>query len=267
MDAENIQYNAGLRFIAKLMLNSLWGKLAQRPNQPQTKVVSNFSEMWSLINNPRIEILGDLRINDMLVYNYRYTEDQMAKPGNTSVALAAFVTSYARLKLYEEMEKIEESRPGSVLYMDTDSIVFVHEAVYYKPHVANFLGEMTDEITEEFGLGSRMTEFYTCGPKTYSYKVMKEDGTVATKLKAKGVTQTVEANEILSFELIQKQAIYKARNRPNTTALIPQMQFRADKEHEVTTVLMEKRFQVTSDKRRVKGNDTLPYGYVDQVDD
>jgi hypothetical protein len=245
------------------MLNSLWGKLAQRPNQPQTKVINNYTEMWNLINNPKIEILGDIRINDMLVYNYRYVEDHMAKPGNTSVAIAAFVTSYARLKLYEKMERIEESNPGSVLYMDTDSIIFVHEEGKYKPSVANFLGEMTDEITEEFGLGSRMTEFYTCGPKTYSYKVVKANGSEVTKLKAKGVTQTVEANEILSYDLIRKQAIYRAMNKPNITAFIPQMQFRADKEHEVTTLLMEKRFQLTSDKRRIKGNDTLPYGYVD----
>ena len=245
------------------MLNSLWGKLAQRPNQPQTKVVSNFAEMWNLINNPRIEILGDIRINDMLIYNYRYIEDHFAKPGNTSVAIAAFVTSYARLKLYDEMEKIEESSPGSVLYMDTDSIIFVHKEGQYKPNVANFLGEMTDEITEEFGLRSKMTEFYTCGPKTYSFKVIKEDGSSVTKLKAKGVTQTVEASDILSFELIQKQAIYKAQNKPNTTEFIPQMQFRANKEHEVTTILMEKRFQVTSNKRRNLGNNTLPYGYID----
>jgi hypothetical protein len=146
------------------MLNSLWGKLAQRPNQPQTKVVSNFAEMWNLINNPHIEILGDIRINDMLIYNYQYIEDHFAKPGNTSVAIAAFVTSYARLKLYDEIEKIEESRPGSVLYMDNDSIIFVHKG-QYRLNVANFLGEMTDEITEEFGLRSRMTEFYTCGPR------------------------------------------------------------------------------------------------------
>jgi hypothetical protein len=112
------------------------------------------------------------------------------------------------------MKKIKESRPGLILYMDTDSIAFMHEG-YYRPYVANFLGEMTNEITEEFDLGSKMTEFYTCGSKIYSYKVMKEDGTVVRKLKAKGVTQTVESNEILSFELIQKQDIYKARNRSN----------------------------------------------------
>jgi hypothetical protein len=263
LDPQNIQYNGGLRFIAKLMLNSLWGKLAQRPNQPQTKVINNYTEMWNLINNPKIEILGDIMINDMLIYNYRYFEDEMAKPGNTSVALAAFVTSYARLKLYEEMEKIEESSPGSVLYMDTDSIVFVHKGDNYKPTVANFLGEMTDEITEEYGLGARMTEFYSCGPKTYSYKVLKPDGSTATKLKAKGVTQTVEANEILSYDLIRKQALYKAVEKPTNPSFIPQMQFRADKQHDVTTFLMEKRFQVTSDKRRIIGNDTLPYGYVD----
>jgi hypothetical protein len=247
------------------MLNSLWGKLAQRPNQPQTKVVNNYVEMWNLINNPKIEILGDIRINDMLIYNYRYVEDHMAKPGNTSVALAAFVTSYARLKLYEEMERIEESSPGSVLYMDTDSIIFVHKEGTYKPNVANFLGEMTDEIREEFGLEAKMTDFYTCGPKTYSFKVIKEDGSEVTKLKAKGVTQTVEANEILNYDLIRKQALYKAVGKPNIPSFIPQMQFRADEEHDVTTLIMEKRFQVTSDKRRVIGNDTLPYGYIDQI--
>jgi len=63
--------------------------------------------------------------------------------------------------------------------------------------------------------------------------------------------------------LIQKQAVYKAKKKPITPEFIPQMQFRADEEHEVTTLLMGKRFQVTSDKRRIKGNDTLPYGYVD----
>ncbi len=263
LDLNNIKYNGGLRFIAKLMLNSLWGKLAQRSNQPQTKVINDYTEMWNLINNPQIEILGDIMINGMLIYNNRYIEDDMAKPGNTAVALAAFVTSYARLKLYEEMEKIEHSSPGSVLYMDTDSIIFVHKEGNYKPAVANFLGEMTDEITEEFGLGARMTEFYTCGPKTYSYKVVKADGSVVTKLKAKGVTQTVEANEVLSYDLIKSQALSKIDGKPNMPSFVPQIQFRANDQHEVITLLMEKRFQVTSDKRRVIGNNTLPYGYVD----
>jgi hypothetical protein len=149
------------------------------------------------------------------------------------------------------MEKIEYSSPGSVLYMDTDSIIFVHKEGNYKPAVANFLGEMMDEITEEFGLGARMTEFYTCGPKTYSYKVVKADGSVVTKLKAKGVTQTVEAKEVLSYDLIKTQALSKKDRKPNMPSFIPQMQFRADKHHEVTTLSMEKRFQVTSDKRRV----------------
>jgi len=122
---------------------------------------------------------------------------------------------------------------------------------------------MTDEITEEFGLGSRMTEFYTCGPKTYSYKVIKPDGSEVTKLKAKGVTQTVEATETLNYALIWKQALYKVAGKENTPCYIPQMQFRANKEHDVSTLLMEKRFQVTSDKSRIDGNNTLPYGYID----
>jgi len=49
--------------------------------------------------------------------------------------------------------------------------------------------------------------------------------------------------------------------------MVPQMQFRTSKQHQVTTRHLDKQFQVTSDKRRVVGNNTLPYGWVDSVID
>jgi hypothetical protein len=40
LDYKNIKNNHGLRALAKLMLNSFWGKFGQRSNMPQIKYVS-----------------------------------------------------------------------------------------------------------------------------------------------------------------------------------------------------------------------------------
>ena len=39
IDIEKFEFNAGLRSIAKLCLNSLWGKFGQRSKMSQTKYV------------------------------------------------------------------------------------------------------------------------------------------------------------------------------------------------------------------------------------
>ncbi len=239
LEYDKIKHNPGLRFISKLMLNTLWGKLGQNPNKPRTKVMNDASELYKLIKNSRIEILGELMIADTLLISYKYVDDIDAPEGKTSVAIASFVTAYARLKLLSEIRKIEEKSEGSVLYLDTDSIIFVHKPGNYKPELGNFLGQMTDEVVEEFGVGARMTEFYSCGPKSYTYKVQKPDGSIVTKIKAKGITQTVEACEKLNFNLFKQFVTAAANFNPAEPELIPQMQFRADPQHNVRTMKMK----------------------------
>ena len=41
LDKNNIARNPGLRSVAKLCLNSFWGKFGQRTNLPNTKIVKN----------------------------------------------------------------------------------------------------------------------------------------------------------------------------------------------------------------------------------
>ena len=264
LEAERIQVNSGLRSISKLMLNTLWGKLAQRPNMPQTKIVKKYKDLFELFGNPKIETLAEELIHDSIIISYRYIDDESAKPGNTAVSIACFVTAYARLKLYEELELLNDSNPGCVLYYDTDSIIFVHKAGRYLPKIENFLGEMTDEITGEYGAGAKMIEFHTIGPKCYSYKVLKPDQSVETKFKAKGITQTVESREVCNFNEIRRKAMNAVYDIRLEKTLVPQQQFRANKQQEVRTRKMIKELNVTSNKRRIIGNDTLPYGYVDE---
>ena len=264
LNKENIQSNPGLRNIAKLMLNSLWGKFAQRPNQPETKICKNFQEFYSKISDPNYEILGDQMINNMILLNYKLVDDATANPRNTCVAIASFVTSWARLKLHEEIHKIHLSNPGSVDYVDTDSVIFMYEEGKYKPSVNNFLGEMTDEIIEKYGVGAKIKEFYSTGPKVYGMNIQKPDGTEIKEFKAKGLTQTIESSEVMNFEVIKEKAINKANSLTNDATLVPQQQFQSNKRHDVTTRHLNKQYRVTSDKRRIVGNDTLPYGWVDE---
>jgi hypothetical protein len=39
LDPNKIEYNPGMRALAKLMLNSFWGKFAQRPNMAKTEQI------------------------------------------------------------------------------------------------------------------------------------------------------------------------------------------------------------------------------------
>ena len=59
---------------------------------------------------------------------YSYEKDFIEQSSQTNVALAAFVTSYARLKLYSEMKKLNKR----LLYCDTDSLIFVSKHLVIK---------------------------------------------------------------------------------------------------------------------------------------
>ena len=43
---EHVEKNKGMRAIAKIMLNSLWGKLAQRKNLTRTEYISEPSKFF-----------------------------------------------------------------------------------------------------------------------------------------------------------------------------------------------------------------------------
>ncbi|XP_055784097.1 uncharacterized protein LOC129858886 [Salvelinus fontinalis] len=92
----------------------------------------------------------------------------------------AFTTAYARLELYTLMEQLQRR----VLYHDTDSVVYVSKPGDWNPPLSNYLGGLTSELAE----GDHITEWSSCGPKSYAFRT-KDNHVV---LKAKGVTQNYE---------------------------------------------------------------------------
>ena len=62
-----VQMHPGLRFIAKLCLNSLWGKFEQRSNMSQTKYVTEVSEFYDILLDDKLDNINFQFINDGMV--------------------------------------------------------------------------------------------------------------------------------------------------------------------------------------------------------
>lgn len=120
---EHIEVNPGRRFIAKLMLNSFWGKLSQKANLPQTELVTNYDKFWKLHCDEKIEILSENMVTeDTVLVCWKNDQEEDAREGSQNKALSSFVTSHARLHLYDLLADLHRQKPGCVLYFDTGEL-------------------------------------------------------------------------------------------------------------------------------------------------
>ena len=73
IDRDVIRPNAAKRDLAKLCLNPLWGKLAERQNRNQTKLISDPHELYRFLANPGVEVVILLFASDSVVWaSWRY---------------------------------------------------------------------------------------------------------------------------------------------------------------------------------------------------
>ncbi|XP_054272493.1 uncharacterized protein LOC128992778 [Macrosteles quadrilineatus] len=167
LEKDKIIKNGGLRSLAKLMLNSFWGKFGQRENQTKATIVRDPKTLFKMLTSPEIDVIRVQIVNEeVLVVSWEYIEEVGEPLQNVNVVVAAYTTAQARLKLYEHLEALG----GQVLYYDTDSVLYVHKGGLYRVPTGDYLGEMTDELVE-YGPGSYIVEFVSGGPKTYAYLV------------------------------------------------------------------------------------------------
>ena len=266
MDYNEISRNDGLRLISKLCLNSFWGKLGQRPNMKKTETVTSHQRLWELECDDKISILGKTIVsNKAVVVNFEYKDVEDSNPGNTSPAIASFVTSWARLKLYDLMDKIN-IRPNRLLYVDTDSAIFVFKEGDEEIPTGDYLGELTDEFEKDYA-GFTCYQVIFGGPKSYCMKLRKTDpntGELIEKciLKSKGITLCSATNDALNPQVMETITNKFVETGTRESILVPQQQFSALPMKQVMRRReYKKQWKVTSDKRVIKGNFTFPYGF------
>lgn len=258
LDPTKIDKNSGLRSLAKLMLNSFWGKFGQRENQTKASLIRDPKDFFALMTTPGIQVNIIRELNeDVLLVNWQNIDEVGETLRTVNVVLAAFTTAQARLKLYEYLEALG----GQVLYYDTDSVLYIYKNGLYRIPTGDYLGEMTDELAE-YGPGSYIVEFVSGGPKTYAYLVWSTNKNAFVEVcKIKGLTLNLNTSKKLNFTQLKEMVLSEVKMTLETS----ENRIRRTKDKNVITTKENKFFRVTGPKRRHEGKyDTLPFGYRKQ---
>ena len=135
----------------------------QRPNMTKVELISDPQIHFDYLASDSIDVLDvNLISDDVVELHYGYDKNFVKSNAKTNVVMATFATAYARLKLYDVLDLLQER----VLYYDTDSVIFISRTGESEPSTGNYLGDLTNELKQ----GDNITTFISRGPENYFYK-------------------------------------------------------------------------------------------------
>lgn len=112
------------------MLNSLWGKMAEKLDRTEVRYCKTPKDLQQLISDKTLNIKSIYFCSDsILMVSYSKKSDLVSTKEFNNPIIASFVTCYARLKLLSQLELIQER----ILYFDTGGklLVFSHLLCVY----------------------------------------------------------------------------------------------------------------------------------------
>ena len=227
------------------------GKFAQRSNLTKTKMVTEPKEFFDILS--KFEVSDARLVNDEMVEVHYKEKDEFAEQNDkVNIVIAAFTTAYARLKLYDLLDLLQER----VLYYDTDSVIYIHEPGKPDPPLGDYLGDLTDELDP----GDYITTFISGGPKNYAY--ITNNGKSQTKIR--GITLDYAATKKINLDVMRHlvHSHVNCHTEEKVTVDIPFKITRDKKEKNIVTKRMKKDYRIVYNKRVITENyGTLPYGY------
>ena len=202
------------RTTAKLLLNSLYGRLGMKPYQDNIEIVDsnraeellskyivkeqyNITDSLEFIRYENKPISGFLELYGKDEYlNFLLDCDSKNISVNQSLPSAIAITAYARMHMFKIIYKLIDLGI-EIFYMDTDSITIK--------------GQMPEELIGNslglFKLEQNIRHAYFISPKLYALELI--DG--KTIVKAKGIGSKLEFDQ---FEtLIKSEAVIQAQER------------------------------------------------------
>ena len=256
LEYNKIQKNPGLRTLAKMMLNSMWGKFGQRLNKTQVQTFDDPQAFHRFLDTSTLDVRHVSIINDQLVeVHYQYQDEDIPVSPNLNIFVACFTTCWARLRLYTALEQLGER----VLYYDTDSVIYWTDENQATPVLGDYLGEFTSELDPD----DFIVEFVSGGPKNYGYQTQKGH----VECKVRGFRLNSEGKTQLNYNIMRQNVldeIQKPLLKPRQTQVIKTQQIVRDPKHyQLYTFPEYKQYQLVYEKRVVDPHtfQTHPYGY------
>jgi hypothetical protein len=270
LNPSNIVHNPGLREVAKLCMNSLWGKFSQRDNMPQTTLFKEPGPYLECVFSDRHCNVSVVPIHapdgadavcprGMYEVQYRMCDGLQRHSDKVNVSIGLFTTAHARIHLYSALEKLGRQ----VLYYDTDSVIYVKDA-RERAHVhlaeGNYLGEFTDELA-----GRHIVKFVSGGPKNYAYTLDAANAKGATDVVTiKGFCMTRGAAlEQLTLPVMEEVVMARGRTKRKITLELPSI-VRDKRRKVVKNATKTRSYQFVYDKGVVLDDmSVLPFGHSD----
>ncbi|VDI63128.1 Hypothetical predicted protein [Mytilus galloprovincialis] len=259
LDIDKVKYNSGLRFIAKICLNNLWGHFGMRDNFTQKEYCFTLEHITKIVFNEKYKDISTMILDEDIVLTEYKNKEEYSKPNpSVNVYIALFTTAHARLKLYELLDILQER----VLYMDTDSCIYNDDGSEackkIESMMGNKLGDLTDEIVSKHN-ANHIKQFISAGPKDYSMKLDTE------KLVSccKGFRLNAEVEKKITLDKKIKIVTDDENEKYET---VKYNNIKIGKDHQLKTVKQVKAYDYMFDKRMVYcENENLirsfPYGY------
>ncbi len=214
------------REIAKLYLNSLYGKFGQKHYQKSYQLLKN--DKYNK-NDKDIVLNRKYKLKSLpLILYYPYIHSE----------IAGMITSYARLELYY---LIERAKPENIYYCDTDSII-----TSTKLKTSNEIGAVK--------LEHKIKNFIALSPKFYS--ILDEDNKQFNFMK--GFNNKKDFNFTDFENALEKKDLNKFKNSYEKICSIKENQKRHLQEF-ISKITISKNIHLLKDKRNInKDYSTTP---------
>ncbi|XP_034236318.1 uncharacterized protein LOC117642344 [Thrips palmi] len=257
IDSEKMAKNPALRTLSKLILNSFWGKFGEKTLRSKTEFVYDYGELIKLVTDPTKVVNGLIVLSEQCFQvSYKPVEDSEESLPTSSLLHAAWTTCLGRLQLYKYLDIVGQR----AYYHDTDSVAYLSRPGEPDLPLGTHLGDLTDQIEEDYGPGSFITEFVAGGPKNYGYRVAVGGDVQNTKvcIKVRGISINASCDALVTFENLKAMVMGDIGKMtipiPRKIARTPTWQ--------IITMPTSKQWQAKNTKRRrVDQTHTVPHGY------
>lgn len=225
------EYNPALRNIAKLLLNSLSGKMVQRNFDTKEEMVKNDKEEQKFISKTKNDITLIASFGPYKILSGTLEDDLVYKQKNAKPSyLGVFIYAHSRTYMYDILYS-----NYNVLYTDTDSGIITDEDYqdfskkyikvigkgchrYYKltstktdtPTIGGDFGQFEEELNTE----GKKCESYIIAKKIYCVEIKDKDGKIQpnSKYRMKGIKLPRADNMWSGDVLLTKEQKKKIKN-------------------------------------------------------
>ena len=100
LDLNKIEHNPGLRSIGKLALNSFYGKFGQCTDMKKVQFINRYEKLYGILVDVT-KVIKNFHIlnNDMIMMEYKQSEEFEEPSNKTNVIISAFCSAYVCIKL------------------------------------------------------------------------------------------------------------------------------------------------------------------------